>query len=68
MKIKLTQQHIDRGVRGTACHCPYALAIRQAFPNNTGVFVRYKTTLIDSVIDGLALFATPPEIDMATTC
>lgn len=29
-RFKVTQEHINRGVRGSVCNCPIALALREA--------------------------------------
>lgn len=30
MRISVTQDHIDRGVKGDSCYCPVAIAMREA--------------------------------------
>lgn len=41
VKINVTQEHIDSGTDGNACHCPVALAIKDALGREDGVYVFY---------------------------
>lgn len=54
MKIKLTQEHIDRGIPGEPTGCPLALAIRDAVPLAGQIDVGYHSVHYSSMDDKLS--------------
>jgi len=57
MKVTVTQQHIDKGVKGSCGFCPIALAIKEAF-NTDYVLVASDLDIGESIRD----FPTPEEV------
>ena len=51
MKIKVTQQHIDAGIKKKCLYCPVALAIKDVFPteyvNVSDLYVRIGDNVYD---------------------
>lgn len=61
MKIQVTQDDIDRGVRGNVCFCPVALAVKRA--TSETVYVSGMRIRIIKKANGKALEApTPSEV------
>lgn len=64
MQIKVTQEHIDKGVKGVARKCPIALALKEATHLNASIWLQihlkpYDWQSGDSYeYDGL----TPPDV------
>lgn len=58
MRVKVTQDHIDRGVRREPCLCPIALALKDLGvdkPNVHFTFVRWEEWGADGIFERLCL-------------
>ena len=51
MKIKVTQRHIDMGVKCSRCACPVALAIREQYDDGMLVTVNPECVTVETPYD-----------------
>jgi len=60
MRIRVTQQDIDRGVQGNSFHCPVARAVKRAFK---GAEVWVREIIIITKSGSRLTCVAPPEVE-----